>query len=83
MFTSTEKKKVSLYPIMIFFLTGNEEDDVDVRQAVLELLTVIQSFNNHFNESQMFQGDSVESNQLKVSVFNPFISICLYSEGRT
>ncbi|XP_034253391.1 ero1-like protein isoform X1 [Thrips palmi] len=38
------------------FFTGSDKDDRDVRDAVRDLLSVIKSFPNHFDESTMFTG---------------------------
>ncbi len=47
--------------------TGNNESDKEVKKAVMEVIGVIKSFNNHFNESLMFQGNPEKAKQLKVS----------------
>lgn len=38
------------------FFTGNEEEDRDVKKAVMDLLSVTKNFPNHFDESSMFTG---------------------------
>lgn len=38
------------------FYTGNEDEDKDVRRAVKDLLKVIKSFPDHFQEGSMFTG---------------------------
>ena len=57
-----------LIDCVVFCDAGNPEQDKEVKIAITELLGVIKSFNNHFNESQMFQGNSQESSQLKVGM---------------
>lgn len=38
------------------FYTGSEEDDRDVKKAVKDLLSIVKSFPEHFNEHSMFHG---------------------------
>lgn len=38
------------------FYTGNEEDDKDVKKAVTDLLSIVKSFPDHFDEHSMFTG---------------------------
>ncbi|XP_054270587.1 ero1-like protein [Macrosteles quadrilineatus] len=38
------------------YFTGRHEDDSDTKDAVVNLLQVIKSFSEHFNESTMFSG---------------------------
>ncbi|MPC23513.1 Ero1-like protein [Portunus trituberculatus] len=38
------------------FYTGSEEDDRDVKKAVTDLLSIVKSFPDHFNEHSMFTG---------------------------
>ncbi|KAK7791804.1 hypothetical protein R5R35_005111 [Gryllus longicercus] len=40
------------------YYTGNDQEDEDVRQAVKDILRVVRSFPEHFNESVMFTGGS-------------------------
>ena len=46
------------------FYTGNEEEDVDTKTAVKEILRIVDSFPNHFDESSLF-ASSDTSDQLK------------------
>ncbi|XP_064079743.1 ero1-like protein isoform X2 [Macrobrachium nipponense] len=48
--------KAAPYLESLEFYTGNEEEDIDVRKAVMDLLNVIQGFPNHFDEGAMFAG---------------------------
>lgn len=50
--------KVAPYLIEETFYTGNEKEDVEVKELVKQLLLVIKSFPNHFDESKLFQGDA-------------------------
>lgn len=51
--------KVAPYLEEEFFYTGNEKEDSDVRAKVKDLLDVVRSFPNHFDESKLFQGDAL------------------------
>ncbi|XP_072030623.1 ERO1-like protein beta isoform X2 [Amphiura filiformis] len=57
------------------FYTGNNESDKDVKKGIVELLGVVKSFNNHFNESLMFQGNPEEASQLKEEFRSHFWNI--------
>lgn len=46
------------------FYSGIPSEDEDVRATVKNLLKVIRTFPNHFNESAMFQGDPLQAQQL-------------------
>ncbi|XP_012277627.1 ero1-like protein [Orussus abietinus] len=46
------------------YYTGNESDDEDTRLAIKDILQVIKSFPDHFNESVMFNG-GVQAQLLK------------------
>ncbi|XP_071835253.1 ERO1-like protein beta isoform X2 [Apostichopus japonicus] len=46
------------------FYSGIPNEDEDVRATVSNLLKVIRTFPNHFNESAMFQGDPLQAQQL-------------------
>ncbi|XP_068237084.1 ero1-like protein [Palaemon carinicauda] len=48
--------KAAPYLESLEFFTGNEEEDTDVRKAVVDLLNVIKGFPNHFDEGAMFTG---------------------------
>ncbi|XP_077293985.1 endoplasmic reticulum oxidoreductin-1-like protein [Arctopsyche grandis] len=48
--------KAGPYLDKIEYYTGNEADDAEVRAAVKNLLGVVYSFPNHFNETAMFSG---------------------------
>ncbi|XP_043280284.1 ero1-like protein [Venturia canescens] len=38
------------------YYTGNESEDADTRMAIKDILSVVRSFSDHFNESVMFNG---------------------------
>ncbi|KAH0546266.1 ero1-like protein [Cotesia glomerata] len=40
------------------YYTGNEAEDVDTKMAVMDILQVVKSFPDHFDESLMFNGGS-------------------------
>ncbi|XP_044741610.1 ero1-like protein isoform X2 [Chrysoperla carnea] len=48
--------KAAPYLLQEQYFTGNELKDEDVRAAIKDLLQVIRSFPEHFNESTMFNG---------------------------
>lgn len=48
-------QKIAPYLDTEMFYTGDERDDEVTRQAVQELLSVIDNFQEHFDESLMFQ----------------------------
>ncbi|KAJ8308145.1 hypothetical protein KUTeg_013019 [Tegillarca granosa] len=48
------------------FYTGNPGEDLDVKNGVLDLLSVVKSFPDHFDESKLFQGNQKEAKILKV-----------------
>lgn len=47
------------------YFTGNEEDDIEMRKAMKDILQVIKSFPNHFDENSMFVGKKRETRKLK------------------
>lgn len=52
--------KVAPYLEEELFYTGNEKEDTEVKTKVKDLLDIIRSFPNHFDESKLFQGDAVK-----------------------
>lgn len=67
--------KAAPYFQQIGFYTGNEEEDAVVQKGVNEVLNNIRSFPNHFNESEMFQGDSKTASKLKEEFRLHFLNI--------
>ncbi|BFZ07098.1 hypothetical protein BsWGS_10136 [Bradybaena similaris] len=57
------------------FYTGDQTEDVDLKQGVISLLDVIQSFPDHFDESQLFKGNTKEMKQLKTEFVSHFRNI--------
>lgn len=57
--------KVAPYLRAQSFFTGSEEEDKETAIAVKELLNLIASFPDHFDESVMFAGDAPETQTLK------------------
>lgn len=47
--------KVAPYLNDDLFYTGNDQDDLETRQAVNHLVNLLNSFPEHFDESPMFQ----------------------------
>ncbi|XP_013400738.1 ERO1-like protein beta isoform X3 [Lingula anatina] len=47
------------------FFTGDEKEDNETRNAVKDLLKIIKSFPDQFDESRLFQGNNKEAQQLK------------------
>ncbi|XP_030760596.1 ero1-like protein [Sitophilus oryzae] len=56
------------------YYTGNTSEDYDTKMAVKDLLSVIKSFPNHFDETTMFRG-SKEANKLKYEFKQHFRNI--------
>lgn len=50
--------KVAPYLLEELFYTGNEKEDSEVKAEVEQLLNIIKSFPDHFDESKLFQGDA-------------------------
>lgn len=48
--------KASTFLMRDEFYTGNDKEDEEVKEAVSDLLKVIKSFPDHFNETVMFSG---------------------------
>lgn len=48
--------KASYYLERAEYFTGNDREDEEVKQGVADLLSVVRSFPQHFNESSMFSG---------------------------
>ncbi|KAL5008292.1 hypothetical protein ScPMuIL_013873 [Solemya velum] len=65
--------KVAPYLEMEDFYTGSDEDD-DVKSIVMDILQVIKSFPDHFDESKMFQ-DPTQASRLKAEFKNHFRNI--------
>ncbi|KAL4239169.1 protein folding in endoplasmic reticulum [Mactra antiquata] len=57
------------------FFTGNDEEDMDVRQGVKDLLKVVKEFPNQFDESKLFIGNKKEAKALKVEFREHFRNI--------
>ncbi|CAH1791045.1 unnamed protein product [Owenia fusiformis] len=57
------------------FYTGNEEGDLETKNAVKDLLKVVKSFPEHFDESKMFRGDPKEAAELKTAYKTKFRNI--------
>ncbi|XP_046577519.1 ERO1-like protein beta isoform X1 [Haliotis rubra] len=57
--------KAAPYLLEEEFFTGNDEEDGETKQGVEDLLTVIKSFNDHFDESKLFAGEPTEARKLK------------------
>lgn len=57
------------------FYTGNETQDTIVKKDMKMLLDVVKSFNDHFDESKLFQGDRIEAKKLKEEFRNHFRNI--------
>nr|CAD7392765.1 unnamed protein product [Timema cristinae] len=48
--------KAAPYLMREEYFTGNDQEDVEVRQAIKDFLNIVRSFPDHFNESSMFTG---------------------------
>ncbi|XP_059162228.1 ERO1-like protein beta isoform X2 [Physella acuta] len=57
------------------FYTGDAEEDADLQQGINNLLDIIKSFPDHFDESQLFKGNSKEMKQLKAEFVQHFRNI--------
>ncbi|GAB1598453.1 ERO1-like protein alpha isoform X2 [Argonauta hians] len=57
--------KAAPYLEMESFYTGNETNDIQVKEDMKTFLDIVRSFNDHFDESKLFQGDSVQAKKLK------------------
>lgn len=57
--------KAAPYLESLEFYTGSDEKDRDVRNAVKDLLTVVRTFPEHFDESSMFSNDQLQGGALK------------------
>ncbi|KAJ8309165.1 hypothetical protein KUTeg_014039 [Tegillarca granosa] len=57
------------------FYTGNPGEDLDVKNGVLDLLSVVKSFPDHFDESKLFQGNQKEAKILKEEFRNHFRNV--------
>ncbi|KAK9502276.1 hypothetical protein O3M35_011075 [Rhynocoris fuscipes] len=56
--------KAGPYLVKEQYYTGNDSEDADTRMAMHDILSVIRSFPDHFNESSMFSGGK-EARKLK------------------
>ncbi|XP_035795439.1 ero1-like protein [Anopheles albimanus] len=57
------------------YFTGLEKDDREVKMAVKDLLTVIEAFPSHFNETVMFSGGGTSAIKLKHEFREKFMNI--------
>lgn len=46
--------KVAPYLQKEMFYTGNEEEDVETKQTIEQLMDICKSFDNHYDETKMF-----------------------------
>lgn len=67
--------KASYYLEREEYYTGNDEEDDEVRLAVADLLKVIKTFPQHFNESTMFNGGDLQAAKLKEDFKSHFRNI--------
>ncbi|XP_076339664.1 ERO1-like protein alpha isoform X1 [Tachypleus tridentatus] len=67
--------KAALYLESQSFYTGDDAEDGEVISAVMELLSIIKSFPNHFKESVLFPGKDEETAKLKEEFRQHFINI--------
>ncbi|XP_041353019.1 ERO1-like protein beta isoform X2 [Gigantopelta aegis] len=67
--------KAAPYLLQEEFYTGDSEEDEDVKEGIHELLHIINSFSDHFDESQLFKGNSKEALKLKEEFRNHFRNI--------
>ncbi|XP_064624147.1 ERO1-like protein alpha isoform X2 [Lineus longissimus] len=57
------------------FYTGNEVEDAETKEAVINLLNIIKSFPEQFDESKLFTDDTVETLKLKEDFRQKFHNI--------
>ncbi|CAL1542173.1 unnamed protein product [Lymnaea stagnalis] len=57
------------------FYTGDPTEDSDLQVGVNNLLDIIKSFPDHFDESQLFRGNTKETKQLKAEFVQHFRNI--------
>ena len=62
--------KASPYLERVIYYTGNPEVDKETKVEMLNVLQMLKSFSCHFDETQMFKSDSIESKSLKVNFLN-------------
>nr|KAG5710696.1 hypothetical protein BaRGS_035098 [Batillaria attramentaria] len=67
--------KAAPYLLQAEYYTGNSAQDEDVRNAVKDLLQIIRSFPDHFDESKLFQDHSLETLKLKMEFRDHFRNI--------
>ncbi|XP_025104333.1 ERO1-like protein alpha isoform X2 [Pomacea canaliculata] len=67
--------KAAPYLLKERFYTGDGQADKEMRDAVQNLLQIIQDFPDHFDESKLFQGNSMESKKLKMEFRDHFRNI--------
>ena len=57
------------------YYTGNYEKDEEVKDAVKDLLKIVKSFPNHFDESRLFRSDREDAAELKKEFKEKFKNI--------
>ncbi|CAG5127373.1 unnamed protein product [Candidula unifasciata] len=57
------------------FYTGDQSEDGDLKDGILDLLSVIRSFPDHYNEKELFKGNTMEKKQLKAEFVQHFHNI--------
>lgn len=57
------------------YYTGNEKEDQEVKDAVLEMLKIVKTFPNHFDESRLFRSDREDAADLKKEFKEKFMNI--------
>lgn len=67
--------KAAPYLLQEEYYAGNTAEDEEVRNAVKELLGIIRSFPDHFDESKLFQDHSIETLKLKMEFRDHFRNI--------
>ncbi|CAI5439344.1 unnamed protein product [Caenorhabditis angaria] len=68
-------QKAKPYLLNELFYTGNEKEDQETRRAVEELLEAIDSYENHFDESDMFTGVEAQARELREEFRSHFVNI--------
>ncbi|XP_074648554.1 ERO1-like protein beta isoform X2 [Tubulanus polymorphus] len=67
--------KASLYLEKELYYTGSDAVDQDTKIAVKEFLDNVKTFNEHFDEGQLFKGDTKEALKLKTEFRDHFYNI--------
>ncbi|BFZ11697.1 hypothetical protein BsWGS_14736 [Bradybaena similaris] len=57
------------------FYTGDQSEDSDLKDGVLDLLNVIRSFPDHYNEKELFKDNTMDKRQLKAEFVQHFRNI--------